>query len=461
MNKFLKRATTLLMAALCASSFFACGGGGNDNENTPPPADEVVNPSNPEELTGTLKVLLPNDDVEKNLFAELIVGFNETYPNVTVETVSATNTEQALTNAESGDFDIVHVIGEKVTSWAAQGYISSLEEYFEASEIDESLYYASMMDLGKSSVNGEQYMIPRDYSRIICYYNKDIFDALGVEYPTDTESNPWTWERFVATCQEIKEGFANDDNAQNDSYVACQASMSYDILNWAIAQSYGVTSVLDENYLPISSEDAQYEGWNSAFQLCREMTREGYSRKSSYGGILTEFQNKQAAMALTTCVDSATFTGYDVNYDVVPFPAIMDNDTPKTPTGTSGYAIAKTCKSSNYAQAWAFLRFLLSEEGAEIISGNSLVPVMKSVAEDENAAWRSITNGKGEAINTEAFIKYPERDVISDWFGDLPAGAIAEYTVAYKDFLNKVCDNNARLSSALADLKKAIEKIQE
>ncbi len=450
MNKFFKRTSMLLMAAVCASGFFACGTG---DDYTAADAEEID--TNAE---GSLTVLLPIDTTEKNLFNALIEGFNEVYPNIEVTIKTSDSLVRTLANASAGEYDIVHCIGENVTSWADQEYIRSLDAYFELSNIDESLYYESMMALGKSQVDNEQYMIPRDYSRIICYYNKDVFDSLDIDYPTDTESNPWTWDRFMETCAAIKTAWANDGDSTNDAYIPCQASMGYDILNWAIAQSYGVTCVLDENYLPISSSDDQYSAWNSAFSLCRKMTREGYSRKSG-AYLSTEFQNKQAAMALTTCVDSATYTSYGVNYDVLPFPAITANNDPKTPTGTSGYAMASTCRNEN--QAWALLKYIMSEAGEQIISENSLVPVMKSVAEDENAAWRSIKNGKGEDIDTDAFIKYPERDVIADWFGDLPAGAIAAYTEEYKYFLNQVCDNTDRLGAALNTFNASIVEIKE
>ena len=40
------------------------------------------------------------------------------------------------------------------------------------------------------SVDGTSYAVPTSFSNVVLYYNADLFDAAGIDYPT----NDWTWE---------------------------------------------------------------------------------------------------------------------------------------------------------------------------------------------------------------------------------------------------------------------------
>ena len=52
--------------------------------------------------------------------------------------------------------------------------------------------------------DGTAYGIPRDFDTIALYYNKDLFDKAGVEYPTAD----WTWDDLRAAAEKltVKEG---------------------------------------------------------------------------------------------------------------------------------------------------------------------------------------------------------------------------------------------------------------
>ena len=52
------------------------------------------------------------------------------------------------------------------------------------------------------SFDGKQYALPARTDFYVMYYNKDIFDAAGVEYP----SNDWTWEEFEETAKKLTSG---------------------------------------------------------------------------------------------------------------------------------------------------------------------------------------------------------------------------------------------------------------
>lgn len=69
-------------------------------------------------------------------------------------------------------------------------------------KIDMNNYYEGIVNLYQS--NGKQYAVPKDIDTIALWYNKTIFDEMGVAYPDDT----WTWDDFAAAAKKL----TNDDH---------------------------------------------------------------------------------------------------------------------------------------------------------------------------------------------------------------------------------------------------------
>lgn len=69
-------------------------------------------------------------------------------------------------------------------------------------KIDLGNYYQGIVNLYSS--NGKQYAVPKDIDTIALWYNKTIFDEMGVAYPDDT----WTWDDFAEAAAKL----TNDDH---------------------------------------------------------------------------------------------------------------------------------------------------------------------------------------------------------------------------------------------------------
>ena len=221
--------------------------------------------------------------------------------------------------------------------------------------------------------------------------------------------------------------------------------MDYDILNWAVVSSFGVSSVLDEWGLPITSSDPQYAGWKQGMQKAREVVASGYAKPSA-NYTADAFKRGMAAMAFNTTAGTSEFVNApNLDFDVVSFPAI--GNTPKVATGAVGYGIAP--QSDDKDVAWAFLQFLMSAEGqAEVARISKSIPVLKSLANDSTAAWRDITNAAGNKVTTANMISYTERDVTASWFGNLPAEKRQGFTTIYANFLNSIINVGSSFESA-------------
>jgi len=64
-------------------------------------------------------------------------------------------------------------------------------------KVDLNNYYQGIVNLYQSG--GKQYAVPKDIDTIALWYNKTIFDEMGVAYPDDT----WTWDDFAAAAKAL------------------------------------------------------------------------------------------------------------------------------------------------------------------------------------------------------------------------------------------------------------------
>lgn len=91
--------------------------------------------------------------------------------------------------AASGDLpDVFAMSSGFVKEWGAAGNLADLTELVAATDM--SGYYDSAVSFG--IVDGVQVAFPQNWVAPVLYYNKDMFDAAGIAYP----SADWTWEDF-------------------------------------------------------------------------------------------------------------------------------------------------------------------------------------------------------------------------------------------------------------------------
>ena len=393
----------------------------------------------------TVVVSILNQTSEKDMYNAVKEAFEEKYPDVNIEFLPLSNYETDVRNKLKSNetIDVLHVPDSHVTLFASDNVLENLEPFIEESGFDRSLYFESMMNMGRLNFNPEndQYMIPRDYSKFVVYYNKTMFDQYGVDYP----ESGWTWDDFKETCRQLK-------SQMPSGYYCVDASMSYDILNYGVLASCGADLFLDEEYNLIADTSAIETGLE---MLKSDMIDPGYACKPEiYSSINGDFVRQRAPMRIDVRPALATFKNARMDFDVVEFPAIGED--PKVGTGSSGFGICTTSQVKDLAFKW--ISFVVSEEGQRIMSqSGSVVPVLKSLAESADAEWKKTTNGQNKEINQEPFFSLNERDVVGAKWGDLPIKAVGLYggywSKCMNDYLN---GKETSLTSAIATMRKSI-----
>ena len=148
-------------------------------------------------------------------------------PNVVIE-VQVTNWSEYWTKleaaAESNTMpDIYWMHTDQILYYADFGILADLTDLY--ADEDGSYYQNHFSDISignASGTDGRIYGIPKDQDNVLLVYNKEMFDAAGVAYPTDQ----WTWDDMTDASQKIydktgKYGFMayNDDQMGYWSFV--------------------------------------------------------------------------------------------------------------------------------------------------------------------------------------------------------------------------------------------------
>ncbi len=79
------------------------------------------------------------------------------------------------------------------------GVLQDLTPFFDKDpELKREQFFENTLQAG--TYQGKLYSVPVDFTPMVMYYNRDMFDAAGVAYP----KNGWTFEDFERTCEALK-----------------------------------------------------------------------------------------------------------------------------------------------------------------------------------------------------------------------------------------------------------------
>lgn len=134
---------------------------------------------------------------------QLTAMYQQDHPDVEIEWINIVGggpygRDKLQTMLAGGDIpDFMMLNTGQFEALAARNQLLPLDDYVADSGLDLSIYWPQA--IAGSSYKGVLYGLPRDMSDVILYYNKDQFDAAGIDYPSDD----WTWNEFLAAAQAL------------------------------------------------------------------------------------------------------------------------------------------------------------------------------------------------------------------------------------------------------------------
>lgn len=145
-------------------------------------------------VTITYTNFISNGGNEENL-QKIVDAFEEEHPDITVEVTTlpydeygtALQTDLAAGTA-SDVFDIEYA---NYAQYQANGVLAEIPVD------DPDVYRQSVLEAYQT--DGTQYALPSSFSTVVLFYNADLFDAAGLEYPT----SDWTWADEQAAAEQL------------------------------------------------------------------------------------------------------------------------------------------------------------------------------------------------------------------------------------------------------------------
>lgn len=212
------------------------------------------------------------------------------------------------------------------------------------------------------------YGLPRDFQTIVLFYNKDMFDASGVAYPTAD----WTWDDLRAASKQLTKevdgkmqyGFYFDHWDMEPGWSEALWSYGGDIINADHTQS-----------LVGTAESRQ--AWQMLYDMMFvDKTTPDENTVGQYG-----FDLFQAGVAAMTPMGHWAVPGYNTGgfkYDVAPMPKGPAGSA--TSVNSAGFVVAKSSKHPD--ESFKFIQYVLSASGQTRLAELGFAcPVLKSVAE--------------------------------------------------------------------------------
>lgn len=375
----------LLVGAMAASMLVGCGSDNASNADAPQ-TDDSANEEEPEadDAEQEEEEEAPADDAEQ-ITLKWAIWDQDTTPywqalkdeyekrnqNVTIEMVDLGSTDYmtVLATELSGsgtDFDLVTI--KDVPGYATlvqKNTLEPLNSYIESAGIDLSLYGGATDQV---TVDGELYELPFRNDFWVVFYNKDLFDAAGVDYPT----NDMTFEEYDALARQV----ASDDFGAQ-VYGTHYHTWRSDVQLFAVLD--GQHTILDGNYdafkpyyeMVLAQED---DG------ICRDyitLSTEGlhYSAAFSNGDVA---MMNMGSWFISTLMSNIASGEYDAdlcgNWGMVKYPhaeGVEPGSTLGTITG-----ISVTSASTQKDAAWDFVNFVSGADGALVMAQTGNFPAI-------------------------------------------------------------------------------------
>ena len=137
------------------------------------------------------------DQNQQPAMQEIADAFTAEHPNVTVE-IQLTPYKEYFTKLQtsvSGGAapDVFWMNGPNFQLYASNGVLAPLDDQ----GVEASDYPQGLIDL--YTYDGSLYGAPKDFDTVALWYNTELFDAAGVEYP----SAGWTWSDLEAAAAKL------------------------------------------------------------------------------------------------------------------------------------------------------------------------------------------------------------------------------------------------------------------
>ncbi|MBI1295013.1 extracellular solute-binding protein [bacterium] len=342
----------------------------------------------------TLTFLIAGDPTDETAYQQLIDAFEAAHPEIGVNLLNIPS-HGDFRKRLTADFaagtppDLFLVNYRRYGPYVARDAIEFLDPYLAESDlIDLDDYYPQA--LAAFRWEGKLACMPQNLSSPVLYYNKDLFDAAGVDYPRDD----WTWNDFAAVAAAVSQD--SDGDGVTDIY---GLGMEASIVRLAPFLWMNGGDIVDNPAAPTtltldSAESREALAWFVALQTEHRVVPDAVAEEAESS--LSRFVNGRLAMIMESRRATPEFrliSSFD--WDVAGLPQGKQR---ASVLHADAYCIAAAGRHKD--AAWTFVEFANTREGQTILARTGrTVPSLIELAESS-----IFLDPEAKPANSQAFL---------------------------------------------------------
>lgn len=350
-------------------------------------------------------------DFEAKAIQNGLDAFQEQYPYITVEYMTVPSadyhTKLKTALASGSGPDVFYLDATQCNDFVSAGLLADLTDV--AADFTANMTEASLQKVSMKGEDGNTHVYGLDICNVgpVIFYNKDLFEAAGVEPMPTKWDERWTWDEFV---ENMKKLTIVDESGNTTQYGTCNFEEQYSL--------YVLQELLDLNGANWYNEDMT-AAENVDSEESKEVIENIKALRAEYGvapdpnAAGSDTGNSPTAMFLTGQVASIAIGSYalqeiaqsDINYGVGLFPTFGKDDSDSFMVSADMKCI--NIQSEHQEEALLLAEYMSSSDfGIPIYQTGLWMPNQKDLYEEENIdSW----------FNTEV---YPEewRDLIDVFY---------------------------------------------
>lgn len=425
----MKKIISVLMAMVLVFSLAACG-----NKTTP--SDTSSNDTTTPEVTEAAETPEASDEVvtvnfyehtdNEKVMTALVDAYNAQSTNIKVNLTLIANDDydDKIKVMLSGGADVDGFWlrgGSTARQLAEDGALLALDDLNAANGVDVSTY-GSMIDA--YAYEGKNYGLLTSRSCWLLWYNKDLFDAAGVEYPINL-----TWDQYTELAKSLtKDGKMGSVVPDWDMNLGSAATLEY---------------LTDENLTKTTQYLQNLEKW-----YVTDKSHPSIEDMSGSFDINAYFAEGNTYMMINGDWEFLLLPdqNMDFTWSAAPMPRFDDAEEGSTVGSSSSFSIAANSKYPT--EVYDFIKFCCySDEGAKIYAKYSCVPAFPSDAALE-VYKENVTAAGTEYVFAS---KVASEQGIESYYGEI--------VDAFKEEMKNSLIGNATLTEAFDTFKQRRDEI--
>ncbi|MCD6218767.1 sugar ABC transporter substrate-binding protein [Candidatus Calescamantes bacterium] len=276
--------------------------------------------------------------------------------------------------------DIMLVDPSRLVEFSSRGVLLCLDDYKNDPEYIDFQEDTWKNLKGEFTYNGHLYAVPIWTNSIGIFYNKDLFDQAGVEYP----SKDWDLDEFLKKAKQLT--LDTDGDGKIDQFGFGSCSSFWSISPWGlhlVIKSFGgeLYSQDLEKCLIDTPEAIAAVRWAvelvTKHHVAPSISESSSGRAMVSSGGIDLFRLGKVAMVRNgRWYLDVLSTSKDLNWAVAPFPKGKEKVMFQVPIYMAIYS-----KTKYPQQSWDFIKFMISNEGQRLLVLNRTeIPVRSSIA---------------------------------------------------------------------------------